>query len=249
MAVLFPFEKNIYQQENIPATFVGHPLMQIVQPSMTKEAAYVYFRLDAQHPIIALLPGSRTGEIKRHLPIIVDAIKLISKKIPDAQFVLPLADTFHEFTVRAQVPSHVKVIKHHLYNLLQISDAAIAVSGTVTLETALMQVPLCIIYCFSRLNYLFAKWLIHVDHVGLCNIVAEKRVATEWIQQDATPHNIANEILHILTDHAYSEAMRAECGRIKNKLVNEENPASRVTDIAIKIIADNIIINAEIRKS
>lgn len=235
MAVLFPFEEKIYQKENVPVTFVGHPLANLVKPTMTQELAYKSFRLDSKSPIVSLLPGSRRGEIARHLPIILEAAKMISQKIPNVQFVLPLADIFNEFEIREKVPSHIKVIKNNLYNLLSISDAAIAVSGTVTLEVALMQVPMCIIYKFGEISFQIAKRLIKVDHIGLCNLISQKKIVKEFIQDQANPQIIADEIIKLLSNQEYSNHIRHELSLVKNQL-GISDPSARVAEVALRMI-------------
>src|SRR3989339_1308049 len=152
MLTLFPFEEKMYQRENMPATFVGHPLVQRVQPSINLEEAYRTYHLDPKKPIIALVPGSRVSEINNLLKTIIDSAKLIKQQIPDTQFVLPAAENldFEKLLAPDLIKDlenlNVNIIKNNRYNALQCAHAAIAVSGTVTLELALLQIPLVLIY-------------------------------------------------------------------------------------------------------
>ena len=226
MAVLFSFEEKIYHDANIPVTFVGHPLTQIAKPSLSREASYAFFNLDAQHPIIALFPGSRYSEMQNHLSVIIESTQEIAKKIPDAQFVLVLADHFDESDIRKKIPASIKIIRQHLYDLLQITDAAIAVSGTVTLEIALMQVPLCIIYKMSAFSFWVAKKFIHLKQIGLCNIVLEKRVVKEFIQDNANAQLISAEIVKLISDQPYRNQMQTDLSEINNKISIEPEKSS-----------------------
>ena len=237
MAVLFSFEEKIYQNANVPVTFVGHPLGDIVKPTMTKNAAYDFFQLDENRPVVTLFPGSRRSELKNHLFIIIDAVKKIAAEKPETQFTLMLADHFDAEKIRSQLPSEIKIIQKNMYDLLQITDAAIAVSGTVTLEIALMQVPLCIIYKMKSLSFWIAKKLIRVNNIGLCNIIAEKTVAREFIQDDVKPIRIADEIIKLLDNKNYHDRIQFELAKIKNKVsVENKNSSEIVADIALRLI-------------
>lgn len=235
MAVLFPFEEKIYQAENIPVTFVGHPLVNLTKPTMSPELTYAHFKLDPKKSIIALLPGSRHGEITRHLSVMLDAVKLILQKQQETQFVLLVADSLNESDLCEKVPSYIKVIKNNLYNMLQISDAAIVVSGTITLEVALMQVPMCIIYRLGKISYQIAKRLIQVDRIGLCNLIAHKKIVQELIQRDASAKNIADEIIHILTDQQYAQSIRDALQLIKKQL-DTTDPSERVATVVCGVL-------------
>ena len=235
MAVLFPFEEKIYQDANIPVTFVGHHLKDTVKPSMPKSVAYRYFEFDKTKPIICLLPGSRAGEIKRHLSILIESAKKIKQEKPHAQFVLPIAPHLDQEKIKNELPDYIKSTKHHLYDILQITDAAIAVSGTVTLEVALMAVPFCIIYRVSNITYWLAKLLATVDQIGLCNIVANKLIAREFIQKEADPDNIVPETLKLLSDSSYKAQIQANQAALKASL-GSGNASEKVAEIALNLI-------------
>ena len=237
IAILFAFEEKIYQDAGVPVTFVGHHLRDSVKPSMTKEVAFRFFGLNTNQPIVALLPGSRSGEIKRHLPLLIASAKLIQQKMPDIQFMLPLAAHLDETSIKAQLPKHIRLIKHHLYDLLQITNAAVAVSGTITLEIGLMQVPLCIVYRLNTLTYWVIKCLAKVSRIGLCNIVAEKVIAKEFVQRKATVENIAAETLKLLSDTAYSEQMKKDFMDLKESL-GQGKASEQVAAIVLNMLSD-----------
>ncbi|OGT47912.1 MAG: lipid-A-disaccharide synthase [Gammaproteobacteria bacterium RIFCSPHIGHO2_12_FULL_38_11] len=236
MAVLFSFEEKIYRDATVPVTFVGHPLGDLVKPIMSLDAAYAFFKLNASEPVVTLFPGSRNSELKNHLPVILESAKQIRKQKPNTQFVLVLADHFNPDDIK--LPDDIKIIQKNLYDLLQITTAAIAVSGTVTLEIALMQVPLCVIYKFGAFTFWLAKKLIKVKNIALCNIVSEKTIAKEFIQDDATPNAISTEILKLLSDKAYYEHIKSEFSDIKNRIsIPGKNASERVAEIAENIFS------------
>jgi len=239
MAVLFSFEEKIYRDAQVPVTFVGHALSTLAKPTMSKEAAYDFFNLTPDKKIVALFPGSRDSELKNHLPLILEATKKIQECITDVQLVLVLANHFNQNHINVPIPNHIRIIQNNLYDLLQITDAAIAASGTVTLEIGLMQTPLCIIYRFSAFTFWLAKKLVRIKYIGLCNIVAEKLIAKELIQDQATPENIARETIKLLSDKNNHDAMKKEFSQLKNKITAENSDASEnVSEIAFQLIKD-----------
>ncbi len=218
MAVLFPFEEKLYHQEQVPATFVGHPLTAIAKPSMNKEDAYVHFNCDPAHPVIGLFPGSRPQEITTLLPIMAKAIPIVEKTLPDAQWLLPVAPHIDTDQLRQQLPDHIQLIHSHLYDAMQICDAAMAVSGTITLELALLQTPLTLLYKTQWLTYQIGKRVIRTPWIGLCNIIAQNTIATEYLQHDASPENLASEIVQLITNISYREKRISQLQAMRNNL-------------------------------
>lgn len=221
MAVVFPFEVPFYEKEGVPVTFVGHPLVDTVQPTMTLTEAQSRFGIDPARRTVGLFPGSRKGEIRNLSATILKAAALLKKHFPDVQFILPLASSLTTTDIAPFLESpnlDVRVIEEKVYDVMQVCDAIITVSGTVTLEAALMGVPMVIIYRVSPLTYAVGKRLIKVDHIGICNIVAGARVVRELIQDDAEPAWITAEIARILTDDDYAKEMRAKLAGIRAKL-------------------------------
>ena len=218
MAVLFPFEEKLYQRESISVSLVGHPLIEIAVPSLPREQVYQKFGLSAEKPVIGLFPGSRSHEIARLLPIITSATRLIKERIPNAQLVLPLALNFSPQDVRNYLFPEIKIIENNTYNILSVCDAAIAVSGTVTLEIALYQIPFVILYKVTPLTYWLGKRLIQVPFIGLSNLVVEERITPEFIQHQATPKAIANEICLLLEDLTYRRSYLNKLKPLRAKL-------------------------------
>ncbi len=236
MAVLFAFEAKIYQKENVPVTFVGHPLTALIQVEQNKNLVYQQYQLDPKHPIIAIFPGSRMQEIHRLLPLMISTIQLIREKIPQAQFVLPLASTLNLSDLPADLIVGITIVKNNTYQLLSVCDAAIVKSGTGTLEVALAQVPLVVVYKTHFLNYWIARSVIQMTQIGLCNIVAQKQIAKEFIQGDACPSRIAEEIIRLITDLEYRQQALDNLSILRN-VMTENNNSQKVAKIAMDLLS------------
>lgn len=220
MVVLFQFEETLYKKEKIPVTFVGHPLIDIVKPSLPREIIYQQHQLNPKQPIVALLPGSRHNEITRLLPIMIQTVMFIRHKIPNVQFILPLANSIKHKEIIDHLTPRIKVIEHQNYNLFSITDVAIAASGTVTLELTLQKIPMVILYAASPITAWLAKRFITIKYLGLCNIIANKQVVKELLQENAKPELIAQEVLKLLTNQIYRENMIKELNFVANMLGN-----------------------------
>ncbi len=223
MAVILPFEVETYQQENFPVDYVGHPLLDLVQAKYSRQEARAKFGLQEDITVVALLPGSRFSEVIKLLPEMLQAGEILTKQIPDIQFLLPLADTLEEKTIADILAGHnlkVHIISGHTYDAISCTDMAIVASGTATLETALLGIPMIIIYKISALTYLIGKMIIKVKNIGIVNIIAGKTIVPELIQQEANGQRIATEALAILTNSAIKQKMIGELAEIRAKLGN-----------------------------
>ena len=238
MLVIFEFEKEFYAQFGIEAEFVGHPLLDIVKPSMSKEAARQEFRLKEESPVFALLPGSRTGEVKKILPIMLKSARLIQEKIPDAQFIISKpgnTDKNVYALILSRYKLEIKLIESRQYDCLNAADFVLVCSGTATLETAIMQKPNVVIYKMGLLNYLLYRPLVKIPFIGMENIVAEKLVAPEFIQFKARPKAIAAKVVEIFQDKKQYELTRKELAGIKEKLGETQGPL-RAAKIVLALI-------------
>jgi lipid-A-disaccharide synthase len=221
MAVIFPFEVPLYEKAGVPVSFVGHPMLDLVNVSMRREEAATSFGLDPSRKIVGLFPGSRRSEIERILPAILAAAKLLQRRFPGLQFVLPLASTLRDEDILPhlkQTGINAVITRQRIHDLIRACDAVISVSGTVTLEIALVGTPMVIIYKLAPVTYQVAKRLVQIEHVGLCNIVAGETIVRELLQNDASPEKIAAEIANILENPAYEMAMRQKLGAIRGML-------------------------------
>jgi lipid-A-disaccharide synthase len=221
MAVILPFEARIYHEAGVDATFVGHPLLDVVRTKYTRQEALKRFGLREEATTVGILPGSRQSEVVSLLPDMLKAAEIIMKKMPDVQFVLPLADTLDiKFVshITEQSPVTVKIISSEIYDVIGCADVVMVASGTATLETALMETPMVIVYKVSALSYYVGKMFIHVDHIGLVNIIAGKTVVPELIQDDASPEKIAYEVLGLLTNKDRMDRIRSDLSKIREAL-------------------------------
>lgn len=235
MAVVFPFEESFYKKYDVPVRFVGHPLVDEVHASADQATLRNEFLLDSDKPVIGLFPGSRQSEIKRLLPIIVESAKKIVKDKPSTQFVIPVASTLKEEDILPYFEGtefDMRIIQHRSHDVMQVCDAIITVSGTVTLEIALMQIPMVVINKISKLSYFFVGRMLKIDHIALCNIVANKRIVPELIQNDAQADKIATTLLELTTNYKLRATIISELGDIKEKLSNDELK----TDLSLLLI-------------
>lgn len=221
MAVIFPFETPYYQEHDIPVCYVGHPSVDKVEPLRSRSEDRRLFALPEESPVVGILPGSRAQEIRRMLPVMLLAAGEVRKTFPGCRFLLPQADSISDEllqTVLQDSPVSVQVVRNQPYDVIQCCDAVMITSGTATLETALLTVPMVIVYKLSPLTYWLGRWLVKSPFIGLPNIVAGKAIVRELIQQQASPEAVAGEIIRILSDPDYAGEMRRELGRVKKLL-------------------------------
>lgn len=221
MAVILPFEVETYRQEGFAVEYVGHPLLDLVAPHYSKSESREKFNLPADKTIIGLLPGSRLSEVKKLLPEMLQAAAIMAQKIPDIHFVLPLADTLEEEIITGVIfQSEVKidVIRGNTYDVIACTDLAIVASGTATLETALLGIPMIIIYKISPITYFIGKMVVTVKNIGIVNIIAGKTIVPELIQDEAAGVNIAREALAILINDERKNEMISQLAGIRAKL-------------------------------
>jgi lipid-A-disaccharide synthase len=221
MAVIFPFETPYYEAKNIPVRYVGHPSVDKVSTSLTKPEALQRFKLNANMPVIGLLPGSRVNEVARLLPVMLEACSQISARLPSVQYILPQAGSISDSLVQRYLSSsmlNVKVIKSNIYDAIQCCNAVMTASGTVTLELALLTIPMAICYKLSWLTYGLGRLLVKTPYIGLPNIIAGEKIVQEFIQHEATPANLAAEIIRLLSDSLYQDRVRQQLQSVKAKL-------------------------------
>jgi len=221
MALILPFEEQVYEEVDLDARFVGNPLLDTVKRKYTRGEALKKFGLRENLTTIALLPGSRKGEVTKLLPEMLEMAKILKDRIPAIQFVLPLADTLspdfvHGLTDRSGVD--FRIIEENVYDVVGLSDIAVVASGTATLETAILGVPMIIVYRVSPLTYLIGRVVVNVDNIGLVNIIAGKTVVPELIQGDANPEKMADEVYDILTSGSRMDEMKKDLLDVSKKL-------------------------------
>jgi lipid-A-disaccharide synthase len=238
MVVVFPFEVELYKRAGVDVRFVGHPLTDIVQSPYNQVEAKEQFGLDPAKRIIAILPGSRKKEISSLLPDMLSAAEILNRRFNDIQYILPVAPTLSQdfirtFITRSEVP--VTITDGRVYDVLRASDVALVTSGTATLETGLMAVPMVIVYRISALSYFIGSLFINVDHIGLVNIVAGKRIVPELIQHDATPGKMADALETLIIDQDNYQNIRSQLTSIRSQL-GESGASARVASVVLELI-------------
>ena len=242
MAVVFPFEESFYKKYDVPVRFVGHPLVDEVHASTDQKTLRDEFLLDNEKPVIGLFPGSRRSEIKRLLPIIVDSAKKIIKEKPDSQFVIPVASTLKEEDILPYfegVELDMRIISQRSHDVMSVCDSVITVSGTVTLELALLKKPMLVINKISKFSYFFVSKMLKIEHIALCNIVAGKRVVPELIQNDATTEKITKELINLLDNTEERNKIITEFGSLEEKLTNKETK-TELSELLINMLENKL---------
>ncbi|OGW37909.1 MAG: lipid-A-disaccharide synthase, partial [Nitrospirae bacterium GWD2_57_9] len=239
MLVVFPFEVPLYEKAGVDVRFVGHPLTDVVRSNLTREQAKGAFGLGLERRTVALLPGSRKTEIVNLLPDMLAAAKILLSRFDDLEFVLPVAPTVQRDFVRSFVEQSgvpVTVTDGRVYDVLRASDAAMVKSGTATLETGLMGVPMVIVYRISAFTYyVLSKMVSGIKHVGLVNIVADDRVVPELIQDEANPQNMADAITEMFRDRSYDARIRAGLAEVRNRL-GDTGASARVAAVVLDML-------------
>lgn len=238
MAVIFPFETAYYEAENIPVRYVGHPSVDKVHPQRSKSEDMQAFDLAPNRPVVGVLPGSRANEIKRMLPVMLEAVQWLADKQPALQFLLPQADSISDAVLQSYLqdcPVPIRVVKQQTYDAIQCCDAIMTTSGTASLEIALLQVPMVIAYRLSPLTYWLGKQLVKIPFIGLPNIIAGQGVVKELIQDTVTAENLGQEIESLLQDQRYRQSVLAGLQRVKT-LLGEGGGSHNMAQLALEML-------------
>ena len=208
---LFPFEAEMYKKMGTNVVYGGHPLLDTVKPSMSKDEAYSFFGLQQGKKTVLFMPGSRVKEVQSLYGKMLAAGKLLQDKVEGLQFMVPKASTIDRHMLEEaarEANLEVHIGEERVYDMMNIADAAICASGTATLETALMGVPTLLVYRVNALTYWLSKILVHLDSIGLPNIISGHRIMPELWQDEVTPENIEAAVLPWLVDAAAAEEAR-----------------------------------------
>jgi lipid-A-disaccharide synthase len=230
---IFPFEEDFYRKAGVPVNFVGHPLVNSVRPSRTREELAARHGFAAGKPMIALLPGSRPGEIAHNLPAMLDACHLLAAS-GSYEFVLAVAPGIFE----AQIAEHARTdLPIHLahestYDVLNAADVSIVASGTATVEAALLGAPMVVVYRVSATTAFIARRLVRTPHFSMANLIAGRRVVPELIQEEFTPEAVAHEVRGLLDSADARGQMQRDLADVRARL----GPGGAI-DRAAEIIA------------
>ncbi|MGB8659397.1 MAG: lipid-A-disaccharide synthase [Candidatus Acidiferrum sp.] len=216
---IFPFEEAFFANAGVPTKFIGHPLVGAVAATQTREELCREQELDPARPIVTILPGSRHAELAQHLPIIREACMRIEAQHP-AQFVIAAAAHAEVNELRSgwNPGLNIRVVEDQTYNALAAADAAIVSSGTATIEAALLDVPMVVIYRVTPLTALLAKPLVRTRYFSMVNLIAERPVVPELIQKDFTPERVSQEVLRLLNDQSARTALRSGLAEVRTRL-------------------------------
>ncbi|MEQ1911518.1 MAG: lipid-A-disaccharide synthase [Vicinamibacterales bacterium] len=215
MLVIFPFEERIYRDAGVPVEFVGHPLIDLARSATTRGELAARLGLDATAPIVAVLPGSRTSELRRILPTQVAAAERILSAAPRTQFVFARAPHLDDRLFEpARRLARAAVIEGETDAVLAASDVVLTASGTATVQAALHGKPMVVVYRVSPLEYRVGRRLVKVDTFAMVNLIAGTPVVPELIQDAFTPEAVASEVLSLLTDHERATRMREQLAAV-----------------------------------
>ncbi len=224
LLTILPFEKDWYAKQGVShVEYVGNPLAKEVHSELTKAEFCAKHNLDFDKPIISLLAGSRQKEIVKILPLLLETAALMESVRKDLQFVIPLAPTRQLAEIEAaksvakDTPKNLTIVRNETREAVFASDVAAVTSGTATLETAILNTPMAIVYKTSALNYKLLRPLITVEHFGLINLIAQERLAKELIQDDFTPETLSAELFRLL-EPATNKAMRVRLKEVADSL-------------------------------
>lgn len=237
MAVIIPFEEKLYRDAGIDATFVGHPLLEVVKPGLGKDEFLIQRGLDSTKKIIGLLPGSRHLEVKRLLPEMLHAVEKLRSDYPNVQAIIGQADTVDESDYKDILAPFrsVKLVKNNTYNIMKHSDLLLVASGTATLESALFATPLIIVYKVDPISYFIGRQLVKIDSIGLVNVIAEKKIVPEFIQGQFRAANIVPEMKKLLLEKDDREKMIGELHKIRKKL-GEPGASVQAANMAVEMM-------------
>ena len=215
---IFPFEEKFFGDAGVPVKFIGHPLVGKVGPSQGREAFFAKHQLDPSKKLVTILPGSRNSELKRHLPVLREACSRIHSELA-VQFVVAAAPGRSAMLQQGWPRGlDVPVIEGHTYDALAHADASIVSSGTATVEAALLDAPMVVVYRVSALTAILAKPLVRTEFFSMVNLIAGREVVPEVIQKDFTPERVAAQTLRLLRDSSAVAAMRMQLAEVRRKL-------------------------------
>ena len=234
---IFPFEEAFFSNAGVSTKFIGHPLVGAVRPTQPREEFCRQLNLDPTQPIVTILPGSRHAELAQHLPVIREACVRIQAQRP-AQFVLAAAAhaSLNELQSGWSPALTIRVVENQTYDALAAADAAIVSSGTATVESALLDVPMVVVYRLTPLTALLAKPLVRTKFFSMVNLIADRPVVPELIQKDFTPDRVSQEILRLLKDPSARASLRVGLADVRNRL-SPPGAVDRAADAIASLLA------------
>lgn len=236
IASVFPMEAEVYREAGARVKFVGHPLVDLVKVEKDTREIYSQLELDSSKPVIGLLPGSRRQEIEKLLPVMLKTAVDLQKKHPGLQFILPLAKGINKSRIVDLAAGYnlvLKLVEDTTYEVMKVASLLIVASGTATLEAAILGAPMVIIYRVSWSTYLLGKRLMKLEHIGLPNIIAGKKVVPELIQKQANSEELYKVVQELLGKPYTIKRMKEELGQVKEKL-GQPGAVRRTAELVLK---------------
>lgn len=221
MAVILPFETEFYRRCGIQVHYVGHPLLDVMETAPTVEAARERYRPAGSAPLVGILPGSRRSEIRLMFPMLLETASRLCERVPGISFLMPVAPTLDAGPIREAVEARrlpIRVVAGDTYGAIRACDLLVTVSGTVTLEAAILGTPMILVYRVSDLSYYTGRHLIKVKFVGLPNLIAGRGILPELLQHDANPERLTAEALDFLQNPMRLEGQRRDLASIRAQL-------------------------------
>jgi lipid-A-disaccharide synthase len=236
---IFPFEEQFFRNEGVNATYIGHPLVGRVRPALSRDEFFRKHRLAVERPLVAVLPGSRRGEAARHLPILLDAVDRLYRE-QALNFVLPASAIAGAGFFRERIGSSpVRVIEGESWDAMAHADLALPASGTVTVEAALLGIPMVTYYRVTAPSWVMGKLLVRTPFYSMVNLIAGRRVVPELMQGAMTGEALAREASRLLTDAAARAEMKKGLAEVAQKLAGHD-PAPLAASIVQEVLEGHV---------
>ena len=234
---IFPFEEAYFRRNQVHAAYIGHPLTRIVKPTLSKEDFFRKHEIDGSRPLMAILPGSRVGEVTRHLPAVVDA----AARLPHVTSLLAVPA---DFSARAGVSffkeriggAAIQIVEGETWDAIAHADVALAASGTVTIEAALLGTPMVTFYRVAGLSWWMGKFLVRVPFFSMVNLVAERKIVPELMQDEMTGESLASAVSSLLGNPSALSQMRQDLAEVADKLSTRDDPMERAAVLVNEIL-------------
>src|SRR5215471_15712772 len=237
---IFPFEEEFFARRGLPAAYIGHPLAGLVRPSLSRNEFFRKHELAAERPLIAVLPGSRRGEAARHVPALLDGVARLHRAQP-LNFVLPASANIGAAFFRGLIrEAPIRVIEGESWDAMAHSDLALAASGTVTVEAALLGVPMVTFYKVTNASWLAGKFLVDVPFYSMVNLIAGRAIVPELMQSQMTGENLAREARRLLSDSNARAEMKAGLAEVREKLSGRTRAPARASAAIQEILEGQV---------
>jgi lipid-A-disaccharide synthase len=242
---IFPFEPEFFAPHGIDARYIGHPLTRLVKPSAPRQELRRRYGIPDGVPVVALLPGSRKGEIERHLPDLIEAVRHIQKAsqrlAPKFILALPSGDLLGSNFKERNSEASIQVLEGQTWDVLACAELALAASGTVTIEATLLGTPMVTFYRVNKLSWWMGRRLVKVPFFSMVNLVAGRRIVPELIQNDMTAARLAGEALALLDDDSARTSMRSELQLVAKKLAGPQDPLEVAASLVEKHLKEEMV--------